>query len=494
MRRAWGALALAAAICASAPAVARAEPIVSLGPLRGTPSAVTDAAGTLHAVSRLANGPRGTIGYCRVPAGATGCSTTAEIGGFPSLLKSARILLRPQDGALIVVASGLDGASDATFAFQSLDGGATWSAPRIVGRNVFEIDEAALTADGTAVDTAGEDFVWQRVPLDGGVESRTVKLSENADGSDSGVSFSPSIGHLSDGRAMIVGDGNVAGVRARVLGAADPFVNASWSAWRATPRTPGLDVNASFGPNGAWAVTSGSVQNSGFRVWRWNGRRFAKPGSLGTIGGRARSNLIGGVRIGNIHTPAFAEDAGGRLHAVWQHYELCGRRRNCLVYRRNEPRGFGPPVVYPLANGLDARDVSIAPNAGGSGWIVWRDSAAISDDADHAVPLATPPRGSRVGSRRIRRARVTVPAHYACIPPGGRFVHRLLVSGRRSRLRIRSVRFSFDGGALARVDRRAPFRVVYHLPFAAGTRHVARARVSYRGGHASVGRMIVMCP
>jgi hypothetical protein len=113
--------------------------------------------------------------------------------------------------------------------------------------------------------------------------------------------------------------------------------------------------------------------------------------------------------------------------------------------------------------------------------------------------LATPPRGSRIGSRRIGRSRrVTVPTHYACIAPGGRFVHRLLVSGRPRGVRIVSVRFSFDGGQLARTDRRAPYRLVYQLPFAAGSRHVAEARVAYRVAgrlqHASVGRAIVMCP
>jgi hypothetical protein len=53
------------------------------------------------------------------------------------------------------------------------------------------------------------------------------------------------------------------------------------------------------------------------------------------------------------------------------------------------------------------------------------------------------------------------------------------------------------GGQLARTDHRPPYRIVYRLPFAAGTRHVAEARVTYRLNgrtrHTSVGR-IVMCP
>ena len=337
------------------------------------------------------------------------------------------------------------------------------------------------------------------MPIDGGVETRSVELRHNADGSDPFQTGTPNVGQLADGRPMIVGEGTDLGVRPRVLAGADPYVSTNWTAWSATPRLGGIGVRVAFGPNGTWALTSGSVLYSGFHVWKWNSTRFAKPRSLGTIGGPATSNLIGGVNIGNIHLPAFAQDAGGRLHAVWDQYQLCGTRRHCLIYRRNEPRGFGPPVVYPLPAGLnEPRAIAIAANAGGSGWIVWSDGVAGASGADFATPLVTPPRGSRVGSKRIQRRRVTVPAHNGCIPPGGRFVHRLLVSGRRAGVRIRSVRFSFDDGALARIDRRPPFRVVYRLPFAAGTRHVARAEVTYRSGRrtrtTSVGRMIVICP
>jgi hypothetical protein len=364
---------------------------------------------------------------------------------------------------------------------------------------VADLAAAALTPDGTALDTLSDDgLAWQRVSLAGGVETRSVRLAANAGGSDSGMDSSPSLGTLADGRPLVVAYGDRLGVRARVLRGGDPYRNASWTAWRATPRTGGLRAQTGCGPNGTWALTSGYVTGPfGYRLWKWNGRRFAKPRSLGTIGGRATSNRIGGTPAASVVAPAFAQDAGGRLHAVWNDVDECGARA-CLFYRRNEPRGFGPPIVYPLPSTHRAFALSIAANAGGSGWIVWSDNNPLLRAPDHAVALVTPPRGSRVGSLRIRRLRVTVPTHYGCIPAGGRFIHRLLVSGRRSGVRIVSVAFSFDDGQLARTDRRPPFRVVYRLPFAAATRHVARADVTYRigrrTGHASVGRMIVMCP
>jgi hypothetical protein len=486
---------------------AGAEPIVSLGATAGPVSAVTDGAGTLHAVWHTyeQQGGPDMLSYCRVPAGGTTCTPTI-LGGFPSIVVgNPHLLLRRQDGALIVVVPGDDDqARDVTFELVSTDGGATWSGPTIVGVGQYDIDEVALTPDGTAVDTL-EDFVrnmsWQRVPVGGAAETRIVSLTAEPNGRDTSFVFSGNVGYLPDGRPMIVGysPDSPGGSRYRVLRAgADPYVNGSWSAWSASPRLGGISVVTAFGPNGIWAMTHDSIlAGMGLKVWRFDGRRFVKPRSLGTIGGRATTNALGDTPVaGGAYD--FVQDAGGRLHAAWSKPGLCGTRRQCLLYRRNEPRGFGPPVVYPLPAGVDQPQyLTLAPNEGGSGWMVWR--AGFGNSPSFATPLVTPPRGSRIGSRRIGRSRrITVPTHYACIAPGGRFVRRLLVSGRRRGVRIVSVRFSFDGGQLARTDHRAPYRIVYRLQFTAGTRHVAEAQVTYRLAgrtrHTSVGRAIVMCP
>jgi hypothetical protein len=495
------------ATCALAlPCAASAEPIVSLGPTAGAPSAVTDGAGTLHAVWRTyeQQGGPDMLSYCRVPAGGTAC-TPVILGGFQSLVGNPFLLRRPQDGALIVVVPGNDAHEDhVTFVLTSGDGGTTWSTPTVEGAGMYDVDRVALTPDGTAVDTL-EDFVtqmsWQRIPLAGPPEQRIVSLTPEPDGRDTSFVFSDNIAYLPDGRPMIVGHSPDvgAGTRYRVLRrGADPYANASWTPWSAAPALGGISVITAAGPNGIWAMTHDSIlAGTGLKVWRFDGRRFARPRSLGTIGGRPTTNALGDTPVaGGAYD--FAQDAGGRLHAAWSKPGLCGARRQCLLYRRNEPRGFGPPVVYPLPAGVEQPQfLTLAPNEGGSGWMVWR--AGFGGSPGFATPLATPPRGSRIGSRRIGRSRrVTVPTHYACVAPGGRFVHRALVSGRRSGVAIVSVRFSFDGGQLARTDHRPPYRIVYRLPFAAGTRHVAEARVSYRlrgrVRHTSVGRAIVMCP
>jgi hypothetical protein len=496
-----------AACVLAAPAAAGADPLVDLGATAGPPSAVTDGAGTLHVVWHTyeQEGGPDMLSYCRIPAGGTGCTPTL-LRGFPSIVVgNPHLLLRKQDGALIIVVPGDDDqARNVTFALASGDGGTTWSGPTIVGIGEYDIDHAALTPDGNAVDTLEDgvrQMAWQRVPIAGPPEQRLVSLTPEPDGRDTGFTNSGNVGFLPDGRPMVIADSPYVGedIRYRVLRAGvDPYVNGSWTPWSAAPSLNGIYVDVAFGPNGIWALTHESIlAGQSLRIWRFDGRRFMRPRSLGTIGGHATSNVLG-EKLVEASGLDLAEDAGGRLHVAWARSEVCGPRRDCILYRRNEPRGFGPPVVYPLPLGLGLPSyIQLAPNEGGSGWLVWRPCCGGAHS--YATPLATPPRGSRIGSRRIGGSRrITVPTHYGCIAPGGRFVHRLLVSGRRRGVRILSVRFSFDGGQLARTDHRAPYRIVYTLPFAAGTRHVAEARVSYRVNgrrrHTSVGRAIVMCP
>ena len=99
-------LSIVLAACAVAvPCAASAEPIVSLGPHGGPPTAVTDGAGTLHAVWHTyeQQGGPDMLSYCRVPAGGTTC-TPVILGGFPSIVVgNPHLLLRTQDGALVIV-------------------------------------------------------------------------------------------------------------------------------------------------------------------------------------------------------------------------------------------------------------------------------------------------------------------------------------------------------------------------------------------------------
>jgi hypothetical protein len=485
---------LALAALGSAPA--GAEPVLELGHGRQS-SAVTDAAGTLHAVWR---DPTSTpvsqpMFYCRVAAGGNACAPvqlTTDVRGAP------RLFVRPQDGVLIIVFPGVDGTLGATTRMMaSGDGGTTWTTPANIGVGLADIDDAALSPDGGFVDTVTSlvtgEVLFQRVSLAGGVEQRVVSLGVKKD------LRPPRVAHLPDGRPVVIAHYATDRIGARVAATgADPDVQASWGlaqAWRSLAHVDASD--ADVGPTGTWllATVSRSAIDGSFpvRTWRWGPRGFEHPRTVGALARRS------GGSVGQAQpTPLVALDVdlAGRLHAAWPLTQPACGGRLCIVYRRTDRNGFGPPIVYPVgqAVGDTVERFAVAANSGGSGWLVWDDLS----DRVRAVPLVTPPRGSRVGSRRIGRRRVTIPDFYGCVPSGGVFVHRLRIDGRRG-ARIVSVRFFFDAGQPARTDHRAPFRIEFRLAFGAGSRHVAGAIVRYRlPGERRVrsvrlGRTFVMC-
>jgi hypothetical protein len=476
---------LAAAVALVLPATARAEPVVEVGHGQ-QPSAVTDAAGTLHVLWRDVTAPMVPLLYCRVPAGGSSC-TPVELAHWATWFP--HLLLRPQDGALIALFSTLD---DVDQVLVSTDGGTTWSGPTTISAGLGDIYDAELTPDGGFVDMirgSGIDSTFQRAPLGGGVEQRLVSL-----GRAESVRW-PRLTHLPDGRPVVIAHFTPDRLGARVPAAgADPDVQAAWGpvgAWRQLGNTDASDADA--GPTGTWlAATDEHPQPDGHplvRIRRWGAHGFALPRTIGALARPAPASL--GEADSTPFGAALDVDLAGRLHVAWTRApQQCGGQ-HCLVYRRTERGGFDAPVVYPVGSDLldQPERFAVAANSGGSGWLVW---AALGDRI-RAVPLVTPTRGARVGSRRIGRRRVTIPDFYGCVPSGGVFTARLRVDGRRG-ARIVSVRFSFDAGQPARSDRRAPYRVRFRLAFPPGTRHVVRATVRYGGGRSvSVGRTFVMC-
>jgi hypothetical protein len=487
------AIGLAAAAWGVAPA--SAEPITELAQ-GAQPTAVTDAAGTLHVAWRQFQVP-GHLLYCRVPAAGGPCvpvQIAANVAGAPYLF------VRPQDGALIAAFPVTDPAvgGTGTGVVVSVDGGSTWSGQATVGGGLPDINDAKLSLDGGFVDTvafSGETVLFQRVPVAGPAppETRVVALGEKHD-----VRV-PRVTHLPDGRPAVIAHfaEERLGSRVEVPGA-DVNVATSWTAFGAWRRLPNADASAAdVGPTGSWLLATDDHRTPTgtlpVRIFRWDTHGFEHPRTIGALA-RGASQAVGGSQDTN--TVALDVDFAGRLHAAWPLGKAACGGTQCIIYRRTDRNGFMAPVVYPIGPALGDTMLrfSVAANAGGSGWLVWNDLS----DRIRAVPLVTPPLGSRVGSKRIGRRRVTIPDFYGCVPSGGRFVHRLRVDGRRG-AQIVSVRFFFNAGQPTRTDHRAPWRVTFTLPFPAGSRHVAAAIVRYRlpgsGRLRSVriGRTFVMC-
>jgi hypothetical protein len=485
------AVVLAAAVLA---APAGAEPVIELGTGRQA-SAVTDAAGTLHVVSRDPAADRVPLRYCRVPAGGSACAPL-EIARDAQW--APRLLLRPQDGVLIVVYPGLDAASQLrTMLVLSPDGGTTWSAATPIGMGLSEIDDAELSPDGAFVDTVAStatgEVQFQRVGLAGGLEQRVVPLGVKKD------LLAPRVTHLADGRPVVIAHyaADRLGARAARLGA-DPNDPSAWGSATTFHRLRNADASdGDAGPTGTWLLATVKQRTSAgalpVAVWRWGARGFEDPRTIGALARRAGQQVGQGQ---DTNVVSLDVDLAGRLHTAWPLSQRdCGGHL-CIVYRRTDRRGFMAPIVYPVgtATADTVQHFAVAANSGGSGWLVWDDLSARV----RAVPLVTPPLGSRVGSRRIGRRRVSIPDFYGCVPTGGTFVHRLRVDGRPG-TRIVSVRFFFDAGQPSRTDHRAPYRLRFRLGFPPGSRHVAAAVVRYRlpgerrVRSVRIGRTFVMC-
>jgi hypothetical protein len=346
------------AIAAGAPAAGAAK-VRTLAPSQSPPSAITDGAGTLHVAWETVTGPGEphTVSYCRV---ATGPPVCTQIGGFPSFVFDVHLLQRPQDGALWLIVGGADAGGDhVTFALGSGDNGASWSAPSIVGRGIFDLDNAVLTPDGQAVDTVDDSaapLAWQQVPLTGGTETRVITLGTAGGYSDDADLL------FRGGRPMLLAHATKAS-RFRVLRpGADPYADASWTPWSAAPGLRGISSDAAQGPRGILALSHSSIPaGQTLRIWRL-GRHRWRP--------LRRRNTVGSQLVGPWGRDV-EQDARGRIHLAWA--DTCGRRgRFCINVRHAARRHFLGRTRRLRLSKSGPQDLSVAVNARGRGWLVWR--------------------------------------------------------------------------------------------------------------------------
>src|SRR4051812_36544418 len=224
--RRWFTFLLLTVACTAASTATATAGIVEVG-AGEQPSSVADATGTLHVVWRDPAAPNVPVRYCRLAPDGTSCAPV-EIAHDAAW--APQLMLRPVDGALVVVFSRNDGA---TMALSSGDGGTTWTPAAPVGVGIGNVYDAELTPDGSAVDTVAFsvlDVRFQRVPLGAGVEPRVVSLGQPRS------VRAPRVTHLPDGRPVVAAQyrAHVLGTRAPATGA-DPDAQGAWGparAWR----------------------------------------------------------------------------------------------------------------------------------------------------------------------------------------------------------------------------------------------------------------------
>ncbi|HEY7075488.1 MAG TPA: hypothetical protein VH418_08965 [Solirubrobacteraceae bacterium] len=383
----------AAAITAAALTVTTpARAAVDLGP-GASPRLAMDRNGTAHIVF---SNDAGAV-YCRLPRGARHCDVRVAMPLGDSS-GPAYIVRRPSDGALFVVQSNAPLPDDLTWVRVSLDHGATWSAPHVIGADngLLGLDDVQLSADGGSLLTLMTDFgsgaTLQWGPI-AGVEGRVFNFTQTGTGNDNAR-----IAVLRDGRVLAVAETVTSRLLWRVFGGGDPY---SQAAWRPSPgqRLPdGYSPRVATGRRGTYVMTTRSPDaqllhgRAAFRVRALRGGHLTRGR---TFGGDAR---IAGTNV----SEALFEDARGRLHAAWT---TTGGSRMCLVYARttaSRRSWFGAPTTLFLTrlNSRPPDDVHIAATRNGRGLAVWQDSRFGTAKVDHI--RATALRQKRGRPRFIR--------------------------------------------------------------------------------------------
>jgi hypothetical protein len=353
--------------CTGAAQAAFTRAPVELGPGDGnSPSVVMDPAGTAHIAWGIAED---LIGYCALPRGTRSCAQRATLSldareGRPVILR------RPQDGALIVVASRKDLDDDpdeSTWAFTSLDG-ANWSGPAPIGLGIADLDAAVLTPDAQAVDLLAADTGtqrFQRAPLAGPPATLVLNLAAAPDGTTTVFDYPGDMVRLRSGRTIAFLGSPADGFAYRILTGADPFADASWLPWPAKRVTKESDdPHPAAGPRGAFVLYEGHIIDQIYGAAPIVVRRLYGANRWGRPRG-----LFYEVTA-NTTKADLAQDAKGRLYAAVLGYSDSGRR-SCIAYARtsSRKRWFSHAVsVHQTLRDAERPDrvrLAVAPNGGG---------------------------------------------------------------------------------------------------------------------------------
>ncbi len=392
MRRGTWLIGSAFALAFAAPASAAP---VDLG-VGSEPSAVIDPAGTAHIVYDATGGET----YCRLPRNATACDvlTPLPVSDHAGRVK---IFRRAADGALVIVQGSGATVDDTNYGVTwlrtSIDGGATWQGPLPVGTGLRQLDDLALSNDGTSVFTVSEDLdsmFFQAVPLTGS-EARTIDLDAKPDGTHAGSAYRAEIVQTPKGTVVAAID-TITDTLWRVFGGGDLYTQASWQPFPARKIRGEGDPDLASGPRGTYLMNSRSIA--------FQRRDLAAPFVIRSFDAK-RSRWRAPKRLAEDRSVTgsgdLAQDAKGRLHAAWASSE---RGISCVVYARTGTRSsswFGrSTTLFKTRSGERApRGVTLAAGADGRGVAVWEDPGP-EPNAGHVWATPLKQRGGRY--HRIR--------------------------------------------------------------------------------------------
>lgn len=405
-------LLLGLVLLALGPAGAPAATPFTVGPGKAPRLAVDDA-GSAHVVfsaEAASLSQPDAVGYCRVPRGATACDVQATLQ-YPPGDAAARgrgpQVFTPSAGKVVVIGNCWSCAGgtikERLVRWTSTDGGATFSAP------------VELTSPGDAgpafTRRDGEGALLEAQGLFVGIGNDLLQAVPP--GADSVVDHSPfsptydaEVAHLPGTTRLVTAANDLSAISYTVFGGpgltADAInTQASWSAPAAlTGAEPDIDESGlATGPAGIYLSYRQFVPNDA----RVGLRRFDPV----TAAFGAPTYLEGdnAVDEASLDYPDAAQDAAGRVHAVWRTLHDGGRLR----YTVSDTTGatFAGPFTVARAESFFHPEVAAAPDGGGFATWLGEDQATVRvveldpvlEPAVKATFPATKPKVKATGSK-----------------------------------------------------------------------------------------------
>ena len=347
------ALVVAVAVSAFAPSVAGADAIV-IGQGR-LPSLAVDASGTGY-VSWWESAVDSSLFFCRFPRGATACDAAAAssipvhgdgLTPAPVVVSGSRVVAVAARYVNEAAGFGPYGL----FAYTSTNGGVSFGSGHVVG-SVPIFDSVPGPGDTlSGVEENGKPLRFQNVPLDGSSPANpdgTSTVPVAALTTDE-FGYNASVGLLDANTPLVVYQRGVGG-----NDAAFRRYDRSGSVNDAANWTPQVSIGPLYGPKLAGGprglfLLGRDSQSGNVVVRKFNGTTFGPPVAIGPGGGIRAQDLF--------------QDAGGRLHAV---YERADASRIAIVHAVSDDGVVwrkGDLVSYPPTIGaLVNESAGVAPD------------------------------------------------------------------------------------------------------------------------------------